>query len=620
MKTFIPVIGLLLVASGITAAQEAVDAMGDPLPAEALQRLGTLRMRGSFSSIGYLPDGRGVVSTGNSVQVWDLAHGKRDSTHQVSSGSVASMKVSRDGTRLLFISGGDVLEWSLATGEELHRFPTGQSSLAWVCYSPDESRVLTMGSTPPTLKEFALATGEERISITGDMAQFASATYGPGGTTAFVGGGYQEILARYDLTTGEKLHQWFSNYAVYRGAMHLSADEERLLVGSRSMATEWKIDGYEELRRFTGHHGGAVNALAYCLNPDEVLTGSRDGSIRHWNRLTGDLLRRWYAHEGAVGSIAVSPDGQYALSYGGGLLAETVISTGRARLGWERHAGSVTAAAWVPGTDRVISGSSDGTLRLWDLTTGESLRAITGAELGAWCVAVSPDGSRAAAGCKDGVLREFRIEDGELLRELRGHLGYVRSAAYAGDGERVVSSADDGSIRVWSADRDEAALVLRGHLGGVLAIAVSADGQRLLTGGRDGTVRLWDLAAGEELAKVEGHRGWVEAVAFVGDESGHAVAGGRDGRIIHWDLEAKQKLAEIEHGGWLRALAVSSDGRTVYSAGDDREVAIWDLPTRECRARLTGHVGSVNALALCGADGPLVSASADTSLLVWARQ
>lgn len=621
MKSWMPsALALLLTVSTICLAEEAQDLLGDPLPDGALQRLGTLRMRGSFSGIGYLPDGRGIVSAGSTVQIWDLGRGELESTHRVSDTSVGSMQISNDGTRLLFTSGGDVLEWSLESQEEVHRFPTGQSSLTWVQYSPDESRVLTVGRTPPTLKEFELATGEERISITGDMAMFSAGAYGPRGETAFVGGGYEEVLAHYDLTTGEKLNEWFTQYAVYRGAMHLSEDEERLLVGSRSMATEWAVDGYEELRRFTGHHGGAVNALAYCVDPDQILTGSRDGSIRHWNRLTGEVLRRWYAHEGLVRNIAASPDGRFALSYGGGLLAETDLTTGRPRLGWERHAGSVEAVALVPGTDRVVSASSDSTLRLWDASSGESLRTITGAELGAYTVAVSPDGSRVAAGCKDGVLREFSLEDGALLHELEGHLGYVRSVTYAGDGSRLISSADDGSIRVWEAGREEAVSILKGHLGGVLAIALSANGQRVLSGGRDGTVRLWDLAAGEQLAQVEGHRGWVEAVAFIDDEGRYAVAGGRDGRVIHWDMQTQQQVAEMEHGSWLRALTVAADGRTAYSAGDDRAICVWDLATGERTHRLTGHQGGVNGLALCADSELLVSASGDTSLLVWGQE
>ncbi len=608
----------ILVLSMAAVAQEATDSLGDALPEGAVQRLGTLRMKytGGVSDIRYLPDGRGVVATGSSIHIWDLAAGEQVATHKVSDAGVGCMQVSKDGTRLLFRSGGDVLEWSLAEQKELHRFPTNQVSFRWVFYSPDETRVLTTGTVPPTVKEFELATGKELIAIDGsdDAATFYKAVYGPGGKTAFAGAGYEQVVCHYDLTTGEKLTQFLSNYCAYD--LCLSPDQERLLVGSRSFGSEWKIDGYEELKRFAGHHGGAVNSVAYCHEPEQILTGSRDGSIRRWNRETAEILRRWFPHERYVTMQRVSPDGKWVLSYGGGLVAESDLATGEARVKWERHAGAVNGVAFLPDGQHVLSGSADGTLRLWDISTGTTVRVIAGAKLGAWAIAVSPDGTKAAAGCKDGMLREFDLADGTLIRELAGHLGYVRSVAYTHDGSRLISSADDGSVRIWAADADEAVAVLQGHRGGVLAVAVSADDTLVLSGGRDGTVRVWDLAAEKELKKMEGHRGWVNCVAFAAGGQ-YALSGGRDARVIRWNLASGKLADEMPQGAWLKTLATSPDGAQVYAAGDDKVIVRWDLASCEQVGTFKGHQSAVCALALSPDGKLLVSASADTTLLVW---
>ncbi|MFN7171115.1 MAG: WD40 repeat domain-containing protein, partial [Candidatus Omnitrophota bacterium] len=79
--------------------------------------------------------------------------------------------------------------------------------------------------------------------------------------------------------------------------------------------TEWELATYKCLKTFTGHHGGAVTSVAYCKEPEQLLTGSRDGSIRRWNRLEGKALLRWCPHNGAVTHLAVSPDGRWVLSY-----------------------------------------------------------------------------------------------------------------------------------------------------------------------------------------------------------------------------------------------------------------------------------------------------------------
>ncbi len=614
----LPLIGLLALSLPVRG-QQATDRFGDPLPDSAVQRLGTLRMKytGGVSDIQYLPDGRGVVAVGNNIDIWDLASGTIAETHGVTDTGIRCMQISKDGTKLLFASGGDVLEWSLAEQKQLHRFPVSQAGFRWAFYSPDETRVLTTGSVPPTLKEFELATGKELITIDGsdDMATFTKGIYGKDGKTAFVGGGYDEVVAHYDLTTGDKLKQFLKNYSVYD--LCLSPDGERLLVGSRSYGSEWKIDGYEMLKQFGGHHGGAVNSVAYCAEPEQILTGSRDGSIRRWNRETAKVLLRWFPHESYVTMQRVSPDGRYVLSYGARLVAESLLASGAARVKWDRHSGSVEGVAFLPDSRHVVSASSDGTLRLWDVTTGETVRAMEGANLGAYCLAASADGTKAAAGCKDGVLREFSVTDGKLLRELKGHRGYVRSVAYTHDGSRLLSSADDGSVRIWSPDADEPVAVLQGHLGGVLAVAVSPDGKLVLSGGRDGTVRVWSLADAKQLKKMEGHHGWVNAVAFAGGSGQYALSAGRDGRVIRWNLEAEKIGSEMAHATWLKALTCSPDGAKAYSAGDDRIVQCWDLAEDKNIGAFKGHQAGVTSLAVSPDGKLLVSGSDDTTLLVW---
>lgn len=602
----------------ITATAAARDRYGDPLPERATQRLGTLRMRypGGIGDLNYLPDGRAVIASGQNIEIWNTATGELQATHKVSESSVVSVEPRRDGQSLLLgDSAGSVLEWDLAQRKVVRTWKTGQARLTAAHYSPDEQRVLTTGSTPPTLKEWDLATGRELAAITGKMHAFLEGIYAPDGKTAFVDGsaGSGEVLAHYDLATGKLLHAWLKDYYTHGRSIVLSEDGQRLLVGSRHKATEWAIDGFKPLKEYSGHHGHAVVSVAYCRQSDELLTGSRDGSIRRWNRQEGKVLARWFAHQGHVTRIRVSPDGQWVLSYGTGTLAECSMADGSPRIAWERHDQPVQAVALLP-DGRVVSGSGDGTVRLWDAATGRSPLTIPGANLGAYALAASADGQRIAAGCKDGIVREFAVADGKLLRERKGHLGYIRALVYTPNGDRLLSSADDGSVRVWSEASDEPVQILEGHRGGVLAVAVSADSRFALSGGRDGTVRHWDLGAGKELRVMEGHRGWVEAVAFAGP---HALSGARDRRVLRWDLGTGKQAGEMTHAGRVRALAVTPDGRHVCAGGDDSTIGLWEIASGERLATFTGHLAAVNAVAVTGDGQRLVTASDDTTLLVW---
>ena len=615
----ISVVGLAI--SLVMATLAAEDRFGAPLPDDAVQRLGTLRLRytGGIGDLCYLPDGRAAIAVGDSVEIWDLAEGKLQATHQVCDASVRSVVPRSDGKALLVgDSAGNVHEWDLAAQRELRAWPTGQAGLKAVHYSPDEKRVLTTGSNPPTINEWELATGRELVAITGKMHYFHEAIYGPEGKTAFVNGGAGAgpILAHYDLATGELLHEWHKDTYAHTRSIVLSEDRERLLLGSRHKATEWQVDDYKLLNQFSGHHGHAVTSVAYCKETDQILTGSRDGSIRRWNRLKAELLLRWWPHDGHVTRMEVSPDGKWLLSYGRSLVAETSMATGEFRLSWERHSGPVQAVAALPAGGAVVSGSTDGTLRRWDIATGECLATIEGANLGAYAVAVSPDGTRVAAGCKDGIVREFSLSDGSIVRELEGHRGYVRSVVYTHDGTRLLSSAGDGTIRVWALDQEEPVSILEGHRGGVLSIAISPDGRLVMTGGRDGTVRVWHLSRGTLLQTLEGHRAWVTAVAFAGD-NGHGLSASRDGRVLKWDLATGEILGEMVHGGELHALACTPDGKTACAGGTDKLITCWDLATGEKLAAFGGHDGAILSLALTPDGKRLISGSQDTTLLVW---
>jgi len=143
-------------------------------------------------------------------------------------------------------------------------------------------------------------------------------------------------------------------------------------------------------------------------------------------------------------------------------------------------------------------------------------------------------------------------------------------------------------------------------------------GARVLTGGRDGTVRLFDLAGGELLETLMGHSSWVQAVRFLGDGPTEALTAGSDGRILRWDLASGAVTAEMEQGEAVRALAVSADAGLACAAGSSGTVVIWDLADGSRLQDLTGHRASVTGLAITGDGRHVVSASADTSLLVWA--
>ena len=617
-RTVLLLVVLWTASAGGLFADTPCDPLGDPLPKGAVQRLGTRRMKTSVRDLAYLPDGRGVTITSKHVEFWDLAQGKLQESIRVSDAVLTSMTrhPQRD-VLLITDAAGKVFEWDWKRKTRGRGWNTGLPGLLSARYSPDGKRVLTCGN-PPRVKEWDLAGGKPLIEIKSEMVTTrCGAIYGPNAASIIVGGGYNHNLERYERSTGKLLKKWCSVYEAKDLA--LSPDQKYVTLGLEDRAREYCLADYKVFRTYKHCPGEAarVFSVAYLPKTDEMLCGGRDGSIHRWERASGKLALSWKPHDGFVSRMCVSPDEQWVLSYGRYLLIETSTRTGKPRLQWDRHMGSVESVAFFPSGDRVVSGSSDTTLRIWNVADGRTVKLIRNVGLGAYGLDVSPDGTRIAAACKDGMVREFRAEDGAPLRELAGHRGYVRAVRYTRDGARLLSTADDGTVRVWTTDKNEPLTTLQGHRGGVLAVDIDADGRRVLAGGRDGTVRLWDVNTGKPLWTSAAHRGWVESVVFLPNGAG-ALSAGRDGRILCRRIEDGGITREFDAGTWTYALAVSPDGTRLFSAGQSPAIACWDLKTGQKTGSLSGHRGQIRCIALSRDGKRLVSGCLDTTLLVWA--
>ena len=96
----------------------------------------------------------------------------------------------------------------------------------------------------------------------------------------------------------------------------------------------------------------------------------------------------------------------------------------------------------------LASGSTDGTVRLWDVATQKEL-AVLSHGTNAYGMSFTPDGTRLAVGCADNTIRLWDVATRQEVAELRGHTEYIHGLAFDADGSRLVSASGDGTLRVW---------------------------------------------------------------------------------------------------------------------------------------------------------------------------
>ena len=176
------------------------------------------------------------------------------------------------------------------------------------------------------------------------------------------------------------------------------------------------------------------------------------------------------------------------------------------------HRGPVTAVAFAPDGTRVLTGSVDGTARLWDPGTRVDLVPGGRAPAAPARTARSPDGSVMATAEGDVV----RLTGAGATRVLRRHVDTVNSVAFSPDGTRLVTAGRDHDVIVWDVASGEPTVLPRAHFGSVADARFSPDGRRIVTAGPI-TGGLWDAAAGSFLTYLRGPRSRLTAAAFEPD-------------------------------------------------------------------------------------------------------
>jgi len=293
----------------------------------------------------------------------------------------------------------------------------------------------------------------------GHTGEVCSVDLSPDSRYALSGGGYKNdfTLRLWDIETGEEIRQF--KHAGYVQSVAFSPDGRFAFSGEGIMEFRdekpaihvWEIDTGKEIQRFEGHIKG-VESIMVSPDGQQVLSGSRDYTLRLWDIETGKEIRCFKGHKESVYSVSFSPNGRFALSW-----------------------------------------SEDLTLRLWEIKTGEEIRCFKGHSGFVQSVAVSPDGRYALSGSRDHSVRLWEIDTGEEIRCIKGSTSMVHSVAFSPGGRYALSGGDYNNLRLWEIETGREIRYFEGHTGTITSLTFSQDSHYALSGSTDRTLRLWEF-------------------------------------------------------------------------------------------------------------------------------
>jgi len=287
------------------------------------------------------------------------------------------------------------------------------------------------------------------------------------------------------------------------------------------------------------------------------------------------------------------------------------------------HLAKIYAMHWSEDKTRLVSGSQDGKLLVWDGLTTNKLNAIPLRSSWVMTCAYSPSGNFVACGGLDNICSVYNLKSSDQpirpCRELTSHTGYLSCCRFLND-RQILTSSGDMTCILWDLEAGTKVTEFAEHDGDVMSLSIAPEKDLFVSAGCDNTSRLWDLRTGKCQQVFKGHTQDINCVQFF--PNGMAFGSGSDDCTCRlFDVRADRELINyssdnVDRG--VTALAFSISGRYLFASYDDTTVHVWDTLKGDIVGDLKGHQQRVSCLGVSSDGMALCTGSWDSSLRIWA--
>lgn len=635
------------------------DRAGDPLPAEAISRLGTIRFRhgGNIRYVAFGPDGKTLVSCADGIRVWNAGSGKLIPRFpkELQSYSIA---LSPDGKELAVCvptdkpAGKPIAIYEYATGRLLRRFGEVETPVE-LLFSPD-GKVLAASdwSRHRDIELWEPLVGRRLHILKGHTKNLWCKAFSADSKT-LVSGSDDKTIRFWDVATGKEVRQIKHKQGI--GKIALSPDGKFLASIDTIFHRDpefhsgyWDHDNHvriwdaangRELRRLAMPAVEPIDGFEYLqFSPDgkTLLTGGRDGILRIWDAESGREVGQFPGFAGCPGPFAFAPDKKtLAVVDGGSTIRLLDPASGNDRLPMEGHHGCISSISVTPDSQTIATISPDKTLRVWEPATGRELRRRAVAWDNVGTAGLRPDGRTYLAYGPDKLYRLRDLASGKERAVLRGHKPFF-PFALSPDGKILGSADANKEVRLLDPATGAVRHKLMKVKHHVTGMAFSADSRTLVVWDGNQIVTVWDAATGKK------RRQFTPPPDVASNNPGLAYQAmlSPDGKLLAFALQTPDpktsnmkitplivdtstgkevrrfKADEVELGFLWSAFSPDSKSLALINWRDNA-ISLTEVATGRERHRFAAYTGHIFSLAFSADGKMLISGSDDTTALVW---
>jgi WD40 repeat protein len=647
-----------------------LDRYGDPLPAGAVARLGTIRFRqrvdDTACSIAFTPDGQALAMTcceeGNSgVCLLAVPGGAvlhqfelppKTGLHEVAFSPDGKLLAARDRHRVfIWKRQGKRPIHVLSHEEEVHSF----------AFLPDGKTLATgcdrgFGSDVCAIRFWSLNTGRGTQRLEGHASSVSQLIVSPDGTELIscshkekgrqgkMEGLIPGRVCLWTLPTGKLIRQ-DNNDARW---CDFSPDGRLLIV----MPNETK---YQVRERGTNKLLFEIptDSIHFVFAPDgrTLAVTQQFKDMRLLDATTGKDIRAFPdSSSWGFSSARFSPNGKYLAtsseSNGHAVVRLWDPTSGKELRQDEGHRDQVTAVALTPDGKTAVTGCRDGSIRLWDIGTSKEIRVDVSHKNAISALAVSQDGRLLASADQSAVVRLVELPTGKVLLRVHWKAAYrigIGSLAFSSDGKTLLVGSTTNAARVVDVASGKTLQTVKGYRSLYHPVAFDPQGALVASCGvidREPdpviAVAIQDLRTGQEIWRIETERDdrpdlceSFDTLVFSPDSK--ILAAGRQVDSRHftfgyelraWEIATHKEVLRVKLPRSIHQLAFSPDGRVLLGSfsgwpGGDPALQLWDVGTGVSLGRVPGHISEVESLQYSRDGKFVITGSEDSTALIW---